>query len=127
MGISREEALKNPAIKRAMEKIYEQHGTKDLDARVQNAQPEHITRKESLDINKGKKEGPRRIKVRVTRCSRRLLDVDNLGGAKYVIDQLRYCGFIPNDSPKDIKLTLDQKEVKTKKEEGTLIEIEKLI
>ena len=70
-----------------------------------------------------KEKGEERIVVRITRSSTRLLDADNLaGGCKPVIDQLRYAGLIPDDSPEKVEITFTQKKVK-KGQEGTLIEI----
>jgi hypothetical protein len=70
-----------------------------------------------------KEKGEERITVRITRSSTRLLDADNFaGGCKPVIDQLRYAGFIPDDSPEKVEITFTQKKVK-KGQEGTLIEI----
>lgn len=70
-----------------------------------------------------KEKGEERITLRITRSSTRLLDADNFaGGCKPVIDQLRYAGFIPDDSPEKVEITFTQKKVK-KGQEGTLIEI----
>ena len=95
-------------------------------SRVPNAKPQSIARQESLDIDQEKIRSKSRIRVCVTRFGRRLLDVDNLGGAKLVIDQLRYAKLIPDDSPEHIELELKQAKVKNKDKEGTEVIIEQL-
>ena len=46
-----------------------------------------------------------RVVVRITRVAPRLLDPDNLaGGCKFLIDELRAAGLIPNDDPASIEL-----------------------
>lgn len=91
--------------------------------RISHAITQHFARP-TLDRLKPRKEkGEERITLRITRSSTRLLDADNFaGGCKPVIDQLRYAGLIPDDSPEKVEITFTQKKVK-KGEEGTLIEI----
>ena len=61
--------------------------------------------------------------MRITRQATRLLDADNLaGGCKPLIDQLRYAGLIPDDSPEQVEITFTQTKVK-KGQEGTLVEL----
>jgi hypothetical protein len=64
-----------------------------------------------------------RTLVRIVRCSKGLLDEDNLWGSiKPVLDQLRYSGLIPGDRPDQIELKVEQ--IKVKKENvGTWIQI----
>lgn len=63
-----------------------------------------------------------RIIVRIT-CRRvHLQDPDN-GLFKPLVDQLRYCGLLPEDDHGTIKLETDQVKVSTKKEEGTEVEL----
>ena len=63
--------------------------------------------------------------VRITRHACRMLDADNFaGGAKYLIDAMRHEGLIPNDDPASIRLEFEQVRVRTRKEEGTMIEVE---
>ncbi len=71
----------------------------------------------------GKEKGQERIVLRIVRKSPRLLDADNFaGGCKPLIDQVRYAGLIPDDSPDRVEIVFVQEKVK-KGEEGTLIEI----
>lgn len=52
-----------------------------------------------------------------------MLDADNFaGGCKPLIDQVRYAGLIPDDSPDKVEITFTQEKVK-KGQEGTLIEL----
>ena len=62
--------------------------------------------------------------VVITRCSSRLLDVDNLYGAnKGICDALRYAKIIPEDNPETIDLQCRQIKTKDKSQHGTKIEI----
>jgi hypothetical protein len=91
--------------------------------RISHAFTERVTRPTLDDLEPREEESQERIVVRITRSSTRLLDADNLaGGCKPVIDQLRYAGLIPDDSPEKVEITFTQKKVK-KGQEGTLIEI----
>lgn len=73
----------------------------------------------------GEKECPCRITVRITSFRRRLLDPDNLvGGAKYLVDGLRYAGLIPGDRPDQIELQVRQVKVSNETEEKTEIELQ---
>lgn len=78
----------------------------------------------TLDSHRQREEkGQERIVLRITRRSPRLLDADNFaGGCKPVIDQVRYAGLIPDDSPEKVEIRFTQEKCK-KGEEGTLIEI----
>ena len=62
----------------------------------------------------------RRIRITSKRC--RLLDPDNLC-VKYIIDALRYCKVIKDDTTKEIEVYIKQEKVKTRKEEKTIIEV----
>lgn len=67
--------------------------------------------------------GPR-VTLRITRFGRQLLDFDNCaGGCKAICDQLRYAGVIEDDTPEAIDFQVRQVKIKTKQEEGTLIEV----
>ena len=66
--------------------------------------------------------GPRRARVRITVCTTRLRDPDNTV-CKWLVDGLRYAGLIRNDTEQDIHLEIAQRKVKTKQEQGTLIEV----
>lgn len=64
--------------------------------------------------------------LRITSCRCVLLDEDNLaGGCKYLIDAIRRSGQIPDDDPGSIQLIIDQVQVRTKREQGTLVRIER--
>lgn len=55
-------------------------------------------------------QGPSRLVVSITSVRRRLLDADNLaGGAKYILDGLRYAGLIHGDAPDQITLVVSQR------------------
>ena len=65
-----------------------------------------------------------RVIVRLERRGPRLLDRDNLiGGAKGLLDCIRYAGLIRGDTETDIQLEVTQTKV-AKKDFGTRIEIE---
>lgn len=66
-----------------------------------------------------------RLTVRITCHACRVLDADNFaGGCKYIIDAMRHERLIPNDDPASIRLEFEQVHVRTRAEEGTMIEIE---
>lgn len=114
-GFSKTEPLSKPDVI--------SHETSSLVEGIQDAQPKPDVG-EALDSPAQAEEGSEsRIIVSVTRCSKTLLDEDNLGGGKYAIDGLRYEKCIPDDRPGLCKIVLDQRKVKTEEEEGTLIEI----
>lgn len=93
-----------------------------LDSRSAPRQPERIP-DQALEVVRHPQEGVgQRIVVRIT-CRRvSLQDPDN-ALVKPLVDQLRYAGIIPEDDSKTIKLETDQIRVRTKKEEGTEIEV----
>lgn len=66
-------------------------------------------------------EGRIIVRITVRKCGV-LQDSDNCM-VKPAVDQLRYAGIIPEDSPGVIKLEVDQVRVKTKAEQGTEIEV----
>jgi len=71
----------------------------------------------------GEEESQERIVLRIIRKAPRLLDADNFaGGCKPLIDQVRYAGLIPDDSPEKVEIVFKQQKVK-KGQEGTLIEL----
>lgn len=92
-----------------------------------DAKPEQASGSEPIqgdEVKEGSKASTQdRIRVRITRFGSKLLDPDNLGGAKLLIDELRYAKLIADDCPASIELELVQ--VKTPKtcDRGTLIEI----
>ena len=64
----------------------------------------------------------RRVCITVSRC--RLLDPDNaVGGVKFIVDALRYGGYIADDTGDHITLEVYQQKVSQKFKQGTLIEI----
>lgn len=93
--------------------------------RVSNPKPKQNSRK-TLQVSDGiQKRSSSRITLRITRFATRLLDEDNLAGAKLLTDQLRYAGIIPSDAPEILKIVLDQVKVPHKEEEKTEIKITK--
>jgi hypothetical protein len=94
--------------------------------RVSDPKPKPVARKTLPNTDKAQERSKKRISLRITRYATRLLDEDNLSGAKLAIDQLRYAGIIPNDDPESTKIILDQIKVKHKTEERTEIEIKEL-
>ena len=91
--------------------------------RVSDPKPKPVARKTLPNTDKAQKGSKERIVLRITRYATRLLDEDNLAGAKLLVDQLRYAGIIPNDDPQCLKIILDQIKVKHKTEERTEVEI----
>jgi hypothetical protein len=74
-----------------------------------------------------KEGGATRVKVRIISYRRRLLDIDNLaGGAKFIIDALRYDGLIRDDSPDAIELSVSQVKVGSRDTEDTAVIIERI-
>ena len=94
--------------------------------RVSDPKPKPVARKTLPNTDKAQERSKKRISLRITRYATRLLDEDNLSGAKLAIDQLRYAGIIPNDDPESTKIIIDQIKVKHKTEERTEIEIKEL-
>lgn len=93
--------------------------------RVSNPKSKQNSRK-TLQVSDGiQKRSASRITLRITRFATRLLDEDNLAGAKLLTDQLRYAGIIPSDAPEILKIVLDQVKVPHKEEEKTEIKITK--
>lgn len=80
-----------------------------LRSKVQGAKPEPAIQNEPLGKGEGKAQGPPRITVSLKCFRQKLLDPDNLC-PKGLIDGLRYAGLIPDDSPKEIKLVVEQDE-----------------
>lgn len=94
--------------------------------RVSDPKPQPIVRKELLDSSKTQKGSRTRLALRITRYATRLLDEDNLAGAKLLVDQMRYAGILPDDDPGSTKIILDQIKVSKKTEERTEISIKQL-
>ena len=91
--------------------------------RVSNPKPKPIVRKTLQNPNKAQERSKKRITLRITRYSTRLLDEDNLAGSKLLTDQLRYAGIIPSDDPESLKIINDQVKVKRRTEERTEVRI----
>lgn len=96
--------------------------TNETDRTPQNPQPEQPVLNREVGAVKGEEGNPSRIRVSVTSFRTALCDPDNLC-PKYFIDCLRYAQIIPNDTSRDIALTVLQEKVATKAEERTEIEI----
>lgn len=91
---------------------------------LQDPKPEPALCHDPLGPAPGKEKGKGRISVVIKSFRSKLLDPDNLcGGAKFLIDALRYEQYIPDDSPDHISLTVEQVKV-GKGQERTEIEIE---
>ncbi len=88
------------------------------------AKPESLVHDGADGKAKRKEKDPSRYVVSITAYRARLCDPDNLVG-KYFVDALRYSGLIPDDREEDIIYTITQKKVSSKKEEKTLIWLEK--
>ena len=80
---------------------------------------------EPLEAVQVKAPDTSRFLVRVTSFRRRLLDEDNLA-EKYHVDCCRYAGLLASDAPDKTSIQVYQVKVRTKDEEMTVIEIEKL-
>jgi hypothetical protein len=95
--------------------------------RVSNPKPKQNPRK-TLQVSDGiQKRSSSRITLRITRFATRLLDEDNLAGAKLLTDQLRYAGIIPNDDPESTKIILDQIKVPHQNQARTEIAIKEAL
>lgn len=95
------------------------------------AEPQPVSRSEQVGVQgreKARQAGlgkvPARPAYRVTltlfRCN--FIDPDN-AFVKPLVDQLRYHRLIPNDDPETIELTVRQRKVAHRRDEGTGIEI----
>lgn len=72
----------------------------------------------------GKDPLPARLQVRITSYRWKFVDPDNIcGGAKYLIDCLKHCGAIQDDSPQHIELIVRQERAPAAHLQGTLIEL----
>ncbi len=75
--------------------------------------------------NARKTQGFRRARIRFTGYRVRPLDPDNFAGScKDLLDGLRHAGLIPGDEPWRIIFETAQEQVKTFKEERTVIELD---
>jgi len=95
--------------------------------RILDSKPKPIVRKTLQNTDKTQKTSRSRITLCITRYSTKLLDEDNLAGAKLLIDQLRYAGIIPNDDPESTKIILDQIKVPHQNQARTEIAIKEAL
>ncbi len=96
-------------------------------ARVSHPKPQPDAGGALERANQNERTGQGRLGLRITGRRVELLDPDNFaGGCKYLIDQLRYAGLIPEDNPGAIELTTRQVRVTLPEEEGTEVEIYEL-
>lgn len=101
--------------------------TKDRPKQLPDAIPERDAGPALVKPSPNEEGSRPRFGVRIVRFGTRLLDVDNLaGGCKPLVDQLRYCGLIPDDDPGAITLTFAQEQVQKKSEIRTEITIERI-
>ena len=77
-------------------------------------------------MGKGQSEEGMRAEYLVSIRSRRvnLLDPDNLY-IKDIVDQIRYAGLIPEDTPEVIEIEITQEKVSKYKEEETIITLKR--
>jgi len=90
--------------------------------KAQGSKPIRAVRNELLGVAQGKETDSASILVRVTSFRKRLIDPDNLT-PKWFIDCCRYCGWIEDDTAKDVSVETRQEKVLAKEDETTLIEI----
>ena len=92
--------------------------------RISNPEPKQDSRLPLDNSTSNEAGSAKRVEVRITRRSIKLLDADNLaGGCKHLIDAMRKEKLIVNDDPETIDLIFKQERVKTKKEQGMIVEI----
>ena len=94
----------------------------DRDSR-ESTEPKSALWIEPVDAEEAQGGNFRRRRIRITSKRCRLLDPDNLC-VKYIVDALRYCKVIKDDTTKEIEVFIKQEKVKTRKEEKTIIEVE---
>lgn len=125
MNIAEKLTAKQPvseATKRLNPHIFE-----TTSPRLPHPVTQHDARAQLLDSNKAQKAGKGRFRVSIERCGTRLLDIDNaVGGAKPLLDQMRYAGLIPDDNPGCIELQFTQRKVK-RAEIETVVTIEAIL
>jgi hypothetical protein len=100
-------------------------GNTSLGRALPHPQPEPAVQHVPAPKNAGKEMRPARSRVRITSKRARLLDADNLiGGGKFLLDAIRQCRLIEDDSTEHIILEMRQEKVAHRKDEETVIEIE---
>lgn len=80
------------------------------------AQPRNVGKRQT------QKGHSKRFLVRVTRCSRRLLDEDNIA-AKFVVDCCRYSQLLDGDAPSQTKIEITQRKISKEEAEHVTVEI----
>lgn len=75
-----------------------------------------------LAAGEGKEATAGRVHLRIVATRKRLCDPDNLS-PKWLVDCLRYCGVIRNDTPEDITLEVAQRKAAKGEAEHTEITI----
>lgn len=76
----------------------------------------------TLEEDKAQARPASRIHVRIVSVRKRLCDPDNLS-PKWLLDCLRYCGAIRDDTPEAITLETTQRKAAKGEEEHTLIQL----
>jgi hypothetical protein len=87
-----------------------------------SAEPQQALCDEPMAEGKSKKGYALRSTIRIISYRRRLLDPDNLC-PKAFIDSIRRAGLVADDNPQAIVLQVEQRKVKSKADERTVIEI----
>lgn len=96
----------------------------DANAGLFTKKPERDIRPTVVDQASGEEKGDERIIVSIIMRRVRLLDTDNLyGSAKPLIDCLRTCSLIPDDTEKEIDLKVTQEKVAHYHEQRTEVKI----
>lgn len=110
--------LEDYDLKRAIAKARPRAG-----AGLSSPVTEQVICHEPLGEEQGKEEGSSRPCVCIISLRTRLIDPDNMAGAKFLLDALRYAGVIKDDRAADIDLRLIQQKVKKVADEKTIIAI----
>jgi hypothetical protein len=92
-------------------------------AGIPHAQPQPRPEWKPTPKDRPKDGGGPSVVLRVVRLACRLVDADNLGGAKFLIDAIRRSGLIRDDDPQTVEIQLLTEHVKIRAEEGTAVEI----
>lgn len=97
-------------------------GRKEADSPFGDPELERCPTTGAVGASKAKAGDSARLLVRVTKVSRRLIDEDNLC-EKFVLDCCRYNGWLPGDSPAEVRIEARQRKAAKGEEEHTVIEI----
>lgn len=105
----------------------DREGAKEEGSSIPASDPKLERRSVAGTLGKGQtqKGHTGRFLVRVTRCSRRLLDEDNLC-EKFVLDCCRYAGLVPGDSPAEVRVETTQRKIEKGEAEHATVEIYEL-